>query len=633
MRHRLFRLRIAHPLLKIQPHRCLSTTPSPTRTLDTRGLRSVVDLLLQTAHDPTLSSKGCRFINHHKAFLADPHARAGSMFKSYADIYHDAASLALAIQTQRDVKKRVVMCHSESYQEQITLFWACTLAGAIPCILPKLAYDTDQRTAFLRHLCTVLVSETDPRILPLAIASEEVQAELDCCPDLERTTIGVLLQGREKKDEDWLIENNVDQWDDVLCLHLTSGSTGFPKAVALTHGNVLSASAGKSAIHKNTPETRFLNWLRMDHAAGLVEFHIRPMFTRADQIQIPSRILHTDPLIFLRVLSHAQIDHAFGPMYFLSALLRALKRSNPGELDSVKLQNSLRIVSGGEAVNTTTCTKLVRGYLAKLGAPDNVIIPAYGLTESCAGFCFNFSFPASDIALSRPIGAHGLRNPETPVRIVSFSPPHAPLPPGTPGEIQLSGPIIFKKYWNNPSATSKTFSSDGWLKTGDTGYLTADPDSGHMGLEGDDGRLLAVLGRDRDSLVIGGKKYALETLISHIQDAEIEGLDPLWCTVFPIDQADAHKGFVLIFRPTYNSTTEPNKHAQTVNAIYQLCVDWSPLRPHMILAIQEEQFVPKTTMGKLSRFKMREMYLAGKFRCEEAAQAGVLRNAVAESTT
>ena len=147
---------------------------------------------------------------------------------------------------------------SESYQEQITLFWACVLAGAIPCILPKLAYDDEQRTAFLRHLCTILVSDTDPRILPLAIASEEVQAELDCCPNLERMSLG-FLRRREKKGEERLIGSSIDQWNDVLCLHLTSGSTGFPKAVALTHGNILCASAGKSAIHKNTAETRFLN--------------------------------------------------------------------------------------------------------------------------------------------------------------------------------------------------------------------------------------------------------------------------------------------------------------------------------------------------------------------------------------
>ncbi|KAG9097224.1 hypothetical protein FS749_006775 [Ceratobasidium sp. UAMH 11750] len=516
------------------------------------------------------------------------------------------------------------MCHSDSHREQVTLFWACIFADAIPCLLPTLPHDDEHRTAYLRHLSTVLVSETSPPVPPLAIASDRLESQLDCCPGLERTSIGAILGLTTTKPGSRPFESRGDQWNDVLCLHLTSGSTGFPKAVAITHGNALSASAGKSTIHGNTPDTRFLNWLSMDHAAGLIEFHIRPLFTRANQFHIPSRTVLANPLIFLRVLSHAQIDHAFGPMFFHSALLRALKQAKPGELDGIKLRDGLRIVSGGEATNTATCTDLVRTYLVKLGAPDNVIIPAFGMTETCAGFCFNFSFPADDISLARPFGAHGLRNPQTHVRIISFSPPYAPQPPGTPGEIRLSGPNIFVKYWNNPTATAKAFTPDGWLRTGDTGYLTPDPDSGHLGLEGDDGRLLVVLGRDRDSLVLDGKKYALEELVSCVQDAGVEGLDPLWCTVFPIDQADAKRGYVLLYRPTYDPVVDRDKHEQTVRGIYECCVGWSPLRPCTILAIQEEQFVPKTTLGKLSRFKMREMYLAGKFKAEQEAQVEVL---------
>ncbi|KAG9080693.1 hypothetical protein FRC06_006254 [Ceratobasidium sp. 370] len=595
-----------------------TASPNSTRALDTRGLRSVTELLLHTIDDPSVSSKGCRFIHDANAFLADPHAEAGSIFKSYAEIYHDAAKLALAIRQKHDVTKRVVMCHSDSHQEQIKLFWACLFVDAIPCILPKLAYDDEQRTAYLRHLSAILVSDTDPSILPLAIASDGLETELECFPDLERTSIGALQHTSipTERNEAPLARRG-DQWDDVLCLHLTSGSTGFPKAVTITHGNALSASAGKSALHRTKPETRFLNWLSMDHAAGLGEFHIWPMFARANQIHIPSRIVSSDLLVFLRVLSHAQIDHAFGPMFFLSALLRALKRSTAESLDGVRLREGLRIVSGGEATNTATCAELVRKYLVKLGAPDNVLISAFGLTETCAGFSFNFSFPASDIARSRPFGAHGLRNPSTEVRIRSFSPPYSPQPPGTAGEIQLRGPNVFKKYWNQPSATSKAFTEDGWFKSGDTGYLTPDPESGYHGLTGDAGRMLVVLGRDRDSLVLDGKKYALEELLSYIQDAEIDGLDPLWCTVFPIDQRDARQGFVLLYRPTYDPAADPNQHEQT-------CVEWSPLRARTILAIQEEQFVPKTTLGKLSRFKMREMYMAGKFKAEQEAQRAAL---------
>ncbi|KAG8696830.1 hypothetical protein FRC08_006911 [Ceratobasidium sp. 394] len=350
--------------------------PNPTRTLDTRGLRSVLDLLLHTIDDPAVSSKGCRFIHDPNAFLANPHGQEGSIFKSYVDIYNDAAQLAIALQSAHDVTKRVVMCHSHSHREQITLFWACLFADAIPCLLPTLPHDDEHRTAYLRHLSTVLVSETAPPIPPLVITSDRLESQLDCCPELEKTSIGALLGLTTTKPGSRPFESRGDQWNDVLCLHLTSGSTGFPKAVAITHGNALSASAGKSTIHGNTPDTRFLNWLSMDHAAGLIEFHIRPIFTRASQFHIPSHTVLADPLIFLRVLSHAQIDHAFGPMFFQSALLRALKQAKPGDLDGVRLREGLRIVSGGEATNTATCTDLVRTYLVKLGAPHNVIIPA-----------------------------------------------------------------------------------------------------------------------------------------------------------------------------------------------------------------------------------------------------------------
>ncbi|KAG9121031.1 hypothetical protein FRC07_003185 [Ceratobasidium sp. 392] len=570
----------------------------PTRTLETCGFRSILELLRRTIDDRSLSSKGCQFITDPSAFLADPQAQAGSTFKSYAQIYEDAARLASVIQQNHDVKNRVVMCHLASHQEQITIFWTCLLLEAIPCILPKLAHDEEQRTAYLQHLAAVLVSDTNSPVSPLAIVSDDLAHQLECFSALERTTVGSLQRASYVAQngiqaQPFSIKSRDDQWDDVLCLHLTSGSTGFPKAVAITHGNALSSSAGKSAIFKTSTETRFLNWLSMDHAAGLIEFHIWPLFARTNQVHVPSGLVLSDLLVFLRILSHAKIDHSFGPMFLLSALLRALKRA--GGLEEVRLKEGLRIVSGGDPKHTTTCAEL-ENYLVKMGAREDVIISAL------------------------PSGAHGLRTPETSLRICSFSPPYSLQPPGAAGEIQLKGPNVFTKYWNNPKSTASAFTNDGWFRTGDTGYLstTCDPKGGD--LEGDDARSLVVLGRDRDSLVHNGKKYALEELLSRIQDAEIEGLDPMWCTVFPIDQEDPKKGYVLLFRPTYDPVEASKEHDKAVKG----CISWSPLRPHTILAIREEQFVHKTTLGKLSMFKMRQMYLAGKFSTEEQAQAGVL---------
>ncbi|QRV89339.1 AMP binding enzyme [Ceratobasidium sp. AG-Ba] len=604
-------------------------------TLDTRGFRSVLELLSHTANDPELSSKGCGHIVDFDAFIADPNAVNGTIFKPYSAIYDDATKLASVMRRKYDVERRVIMCSSESHVEQIKVFWACVFADAIPCILPKLAREEEQRAIYLRHLATMLSSETKPAIPPLLIASEKLKSEIECYPGLEVITTSDLERHSALVDQDrkvQLVQDQGERWNDVLSLHLTSGSTGFPKAVAITHGNALASSAGKSVMHSMRPDKRFLNWLSMDHVAGLAEFHIWPMFARTDQIHIPSHTLLSNPIAFLQALSHARIDHAFAPMFLLSALLRSLKKLGQGGLNKIKLSRELRIVSGGEAVKTATSSELVRDYLVPLGANDNVIVPGFGLTETCGGFCFNPAFPKFDLAMSRPFGAPGLRNPGTDVRIVPFSPPFISQPPAVPGEIQLKGPNIFKKYWNNPKATAESFTPDGWFRTGDSGYLTADPDSEHMGRKGDDGRLLVVLRRDRDSLVFEGKKYGLEDLLSRIQDADIDGLDPMWCTVFPVDRNDASKGFVLLFRPTYDPATDSAQHLRTIHVselclFSTQCVEWSPLRPHTILAIREEQFVPKTTLGKLSMFRMRERYLAEKFKGEEHVQASALKQA------
>lgn len=111
----------------------------------------------------------------------------------------------------------------------------------------------------------------------------------------------------------------------------------------------------------------------MDHVAALIEMHVWPMFAGAQQLHVPAAVILADPIMFLRIIERGRINHAFGPMFFQSALLRALRASRA--TSTLRLPPDIRIVSGGETTNTVTCTELVRQYLIKMGAPDNVIIP------------------------------------------------------------------------------------------------------------------------------------------------------------------------------------------------------------------------------------------------------------------
>lgn len=95
-------------------------------TINTRGLRSVIDLLLRTIDEPHVSVKGIRFVHDAHAFVGDPKAQKGSTFCSYADLYMEAATLALTLREQKNIKKRVVMCHVSHYYLELTLILILT---------------------------------------------------------------------------------------------------------------------------------------------------------------------------------------------------------------------------------------------------------------------------------------------------------------------------------------------------------------------------------------------------------------------------------------------------------------------------------------------------------------------------
>lgn len=377
----------------------------------------------------------------------------------------------------------------------------------------------------------------------------------------------------------------------------------------------------------------------MDHAAGLIEMHIRPMFVCAQQLHVSAASIISDPILFLRVIERAQADRTFAPMFLLSALLRALRLPTT-QLPDIRLPQGLKIVSGGESTNTAACATLVREYLVKLGAEENVIIPGFGLSETCAGVFFNFDFPRGDLAALRQFGAHGLPIPGIEFRIVDWDSSSGSEGKGTsisgnsgigaaapaPGELQLRGKCVFSHYWNDTVATSKAITADGWFRTGDAARYVDDNDN-KKGKR----RLLQVVGRDRDSLTVNEMRYSLEELLSRVQESGIPGLDPLWVTGFLVGDQESKKvecvmerGYMVLYRPTYEPENEPEQHVQTVLSIRKYCKDWSPLDPKSILAVPEERFVRKTTIGKLSRFKMRQLYLAGKMDDLERVQKAIL---------
>ncbi|WP_404820726.1 AMP-binding protein [Streptomyces malaysiensis] len=235
--------------------------------------------------------------------------------------------------------------------------------------------------------------------------------------------------------------------DDLALLMLTSGSTGSSKAVRLTHANLLAAQAGKAGALELGPDDTSLNWISVDHIAA-IEAHLLPMFNGADQVMTTPATVLADPVEFLRLLTAHRVRVTFTPNFLFGQINQALT-GRPASEREVDLSSVRHIISGGEATVTAT----VRAFLDTLshyGLRGDVIVPAFGMTEICAGSVFNRDFATHDLETEFPprwgarCGACGFVSPTTTARC---RPP--PTGPDRPSRARCSCTVRW-----SPTATS-----------------------------------------------------------------------------------------------------------------------------------------------------------------------------------
>jgi long-subunit acyl-CoA synthetase (AMP-forming) len=148
-------------------------------------------------------------------------------------------------------------------------------AGIPVCPIPPLHPDQSRQLLFFEHLQNLFNRPT------IIAEGETIQAVLDIVPNFKTISVSQ-LQSVVINDVASLevFPNRYPKSDDIVCLMLTSGSTGNSKAVGLRHSNLLSCIHGKIKHHATTASSRFLNWIAFDHVACVSEIHLQAL--RAD---------------------------------------------------------------------------------------------------------------------------------------------------------------------------------------------------------------------------------------------------------------------------------------------------------------------------------------------------------------
>lgn len=378
-------------------------------------------------------------------------------------------------------------------------FFGILLAGAVPVPLyppprpSQIAEHLDRQAAILANCGAPLLLAT-PDILPAAALL-----------DVKVLTPKAVMDGSSGQ-----AVRPHRRADDLAFLQYTSGSTGQPKGVVLTHGNLLANVRAMGQALAAGPGDVFVSWLPLYHDMGLIGAALGTLYFAVPLVLMSPLAFLARPQRWLEALSRHRGTLSAAPNFAYELALRRLDDDDLARLDLSAWRAAL---NGAEAVGPATLEAFAARFAA-CGFRREALMPVYGLAECSVGLAFppldrGPRIETLDRAALQKKGravpsdrgdlhqvACGFPLPGHAIRIVDKA--GRELPDRREGRIQFRGPSATSGYFRNPEATAKLFDGP-WLDSGDLGYLA----------EGE----LVVTGRIKDLIIRAGR---------NIYPAEIE---------------------------------------------------------------------------------------------------------------
>ena len=520
---------------------------------------------------------------------------------SFGELRADAIAVAAGLMRAGIRAGETVAIMLPTGREFFVAFYGTLYAQAIPVPLYPPA-RASQIAAHLRRIAGILANCEARLLLTFARARSFAHLLRGMDTHLERVATVEEIVEREA-----VVRAPALRADDVAFVQYTSGSTGQPKGVVLTHANLLANLAAMQRVTGATSADRFVSWLPLYHDMGLIGACFGALVYGFPLVLMSPLAFLARPLRWLRALhSHAATITA-APNF---AYELACNKIDERELDNLDL-GALRLVfNGAEAVSPQTLERFAARF-ARCGLRRSAVMPVYGLAECSLGLTFPpvGRGPIVDrISRSRflrgGVASPAARDDPMPLHFVSCGPPipgHALRIVGAPGEvlpermqgrIEFRGPSATAGYFRNPAGTARLFDGD-WLDTGDLGYLAAGE--------------LYVTGRAKDIIIRGGHNVHPQELEEAV--ARLPGVRKGGVAVFPA--ADRLHGTERIVVVVESLERSERARAELVARVNRLAVDLIGL-PVDEVVLAPPRSILKTSSGKLRRSACREAYERGK---------------------
>lgn len=441
----------------------------------------------------------------------------------------------------------------------------------------------------------VWAQDTEAIIRMISAAAVVVGAPFEAAVPLlvERGIEVVTIETMREGDEIDPVETSES---DIALQQLTSGSTGSPKAVQLTHGNFYAnAYAMIDRVKFSSDRDVMISWLPLFHDMGMIGFLTVPMQIGATTVHItPLDFLRT-PLLWAELMGKYRGTVTAAPNFAYSLLARRLTQAPAGEYD---LSSMRVLLNGAEPVDPDTMVALADAG-ARFGLDPLALAPTYGMAE--VTLAVSVPEPGQGLVVDRvdpdllEAGGLAVRSTRGNARALATLGPLVPglegrvvardgleLPRRAVGVIELRGKSVTPGYLtvDGPVATQD---SDGWINTGDIGYFTEDD-------------LVVVCGRAKDVIIMGGRNI-YPTDIERAAGS-VSGVRPGNAVAIRLDAGDKRESFAVAVETNAIDDAEEVKRIE--REVAHAVVAEVGVRPRTV-AVLGPGSLPKTSSGKLRR--------------------------------
>lgn len=426
--------------------------------------------------------------------------KADDHFLSYKDLHQTSLRVLHNLQISGVKPKDELVFQVYDNEQFVLLFWACILGNIIPVPLTFATKDDARDKIF-----NIWPNLNNPYMAIDRQSIAQFGGKYNDKLDSIKKNILYLEDLLDLTTEGRIVKSTPDE---IAFIQFSSGSTGAPKGVVLTHRNVLTNTNVVLQTGNFSARETWLSWMPLTHDMGLIGFHIMPTTAGGMQYSMTPTHFIADPIGWMRRANEHRASVLcspnFGYKYFLD-------HYHPHKAAGWDLSCVRLIFNGAEPISAELCNTFL-DKMSVHGLARNSMFTVYGLAEATLAVSFppvgeefrSLMLDRNAMRFGQPVQIVDQHHSEavrvinvgcalkgSPIRIVDNH--NSVLGESIIGNIQIKGNNVTGGYYNNPSKTREMITVDGWLATEDLGFLL-------------DGNLF-VTGRAKDIIFVNGVNY------------------------------------------------------------------------------------------------------------------------------